>query len=346
MRRAAQVLQRSARLSFCRAFVDSAQNDPGEEKDECPRCASERSRAFAGCRSWSRNRAGLAHQAHHHRLGAGRRRRERHHRPHGLRAAAGSAGPAGPDRKPARRQRQCRRGSRRARCARRLHADDRHRRDDDVERASVQKHAVRSGEGLRADHQRRRQHHRAGGACRPAGEVGGGAGRPRQGQSRQAAVRLLGCRVAASSRRRTAEAQDRHRHRARALSRRQPVGERPGRRPYRRCVSQLLVGGAGAADRQDQDSRRGREGSLRGDPGRADGRGNRSGIRDDVMARLFRAGRNAAPDRCAAERRTGENPQCRHGEGAAWVTSGFRSRPARRKLSPRPCATASRCAAI
>ena len=51
-------------------------------------------------------------------------------------------------------------------------------------------------------------------------KIGAGADRPRQGQSRQAAVRLLGRRVAASSGRRVAEAQDRHRHRARALSRR------------------------------------------------------------------------------------------------------------------------------
>ena len=72
---------------------------------------------------------------------------------------------------------------------------------------------------------------------------------------------------------------------------------------------------------------------------------NRSGLRDDVMARLFRAGRNAAPDRCAAERRAREDPQCRHGEGAACDARACRSRPARRKLWPRPCATASRCAA-
>ena len=333
------------RLSFCRAFADSAQNDFGEESDECPRCASERSRALAGRGSARGDGAGLSHQAHHHRLRAGRRRRKRHHRPHGLRPAAGGAGPAGADREPPRRERQCRRGRGRPRRARRLHADDRHRRDDDVERASVQNHAVRSGEGFRADHQRRQQHHRARGACRPAGEVGRRADRLRQGQSGQAAVRLLGRGLAASSRRRAAEAQGRHRHRARALSRRQPVGERPGRRPYRHGVSELFRGRAGAADRQDQDPRRGREDALCGDPGRADGCRHRAGLRDVVMARLLRAGRHATADRRAAQHRAGEDPQFRHGEGAARRARALRSRPARPKRWPKPSATASPCAA-
>jgi hypothetical protein len=43
------------------------------------------------------------------------------------------------------------------------------------------------------------------------------------------------------------------------------------------------------------DSRGGREDALRGSAGRADGRRDRSGFRDVVVARLLRAGRDAAP---------------------------------------------------
>ena len=143
-------------------------------------------------RSSARPRAGLSHQAHHHRLGAGLRRRQRHRHPRDPGAAAGRARPAHRDGEPAGRQRQCRRRRGRPLGAGRLHPDGRHRRHDDVERASVQKHAVRSGEGLRADHQWRRQHHRPGGARRRAGKVGGRACRLRQGQSGQGAVRHVG----------------------------------------------------------------------------------------------------------------------------------------------------------
>ena len=114
--------------------------------------------------------------------------------------AARRLGPAGDHRQPARRRRQRRRRLCGARATRRLHADGRHRRDDDLQRLSLQEHAVRSGEGLRADHQCGRQHHRAHGQFAAAGQLGGGADRLRQGQSRQAPLRLARDRLAASSR--------------------------------------------------------------------------------------------------------------------------------------------------
>ena len=94
---------------------------------------------------------------------------------------------------------------------------------------------------------------------RRAGQDGAGADRLRQGQSRQAELRHARRSLAASSVRRTARAQGRHRDRARALSRRRSGGERSDRRPYPDGVSVAVLGGAAAADRQDQDRRAGRE---------------------------------------------------------------------------------------
>ena len=91
---------------------------------------------------------------------------------HGRRPAQPRLGATGHHRQPARRRRQCRRGLCRARAGRRLHADGRYRCDADVQCLPLQEHAVRSGEGLRTDHQWRRQHHL------PRGQFAG-AGRAR-----------------------------------------------------------------------------------------------------------------------------------------------------------------------
>ena len=105
-------------------------------------------------------RAGLSLPRRHHRGAAGAGRIERSARPHARGAAACRLGTAGHHRQPARRRRQCRRRLCGARPGRRLHADGRHRRDDDLQHLPLQEHAVRPGEGLRADHQCGHEHHR------------------------------------------------------------------------------------------------------------------------------------------------------------------------------------------
>ena len=61
--------------------------------------------------------------------------------------------------------------------------------------------------------------------------IGAGADRLRQGQSRQAAERLVEQRLARPRRRRTVQVHDRHRHPARALQGRRAGDQRPDRRP-------------------------------------------------------------------------------------------------------------------
>ena len=56
-----------------------------------------------------------------------------------------------------------------------------------------------------------------------------------------------------------------------------------------------LGGGAASQHRQDAHDRDGGEDALRGDARYADDRRDRAGLRDVVMDRLLRAGRNAAP---------------------------------------------------
>ena len=77
---------------------------------------------------------------------------------------------------------------------RRLHADGRHRRDLHQQRLSLQEHPVRSGEGLRADHQCGRQHHLPCCPRRPAGQIGGGIIAHARANP-DAAVRLVGHRL-------------------------------------------------------------------------------------------------------------------------------------------------------
>ena len=68
---------------------------------------------------------------------------------------------------------------------------------------------------------------------RGAGQERAGAHRLRQEERRQEAeLRQRRHRIGASHRRRTAQAEDRHRHAARALSRRRPGDPGPGGRPY------------------------------------------------------------------------------------------------------------------
>ena len=102
---------------------------------------------------------------------------------------------------------------------------------------------------------------------------------------------VSGVCLAASSCRRDVEAEDRHRHRPRALSRRRAVGERPGRRPYPDGVlsyssaAPLIPTGKIRVLAVVEKTR------YAAIAGRADGRRDRSRIRDVILARLLCAGR-------------------------------------------------------
>ena len=125
--------------------------------------------------------AELSHPAGHAARAAGAGRLQRPVGAHARGAVAGALGPGGRDRQSAGRRQQPRRGRGRARRSRRLHADDRHRRADDLECPPLQELAVRSGEGLRADNHRRRQHHLPRCQCGAAGEDNAGVDRPTPG---------------------------------------------------------------------------------------------------------------------------------------------------------------------
>ena len=86
-------------------------------------------------------------------------------------------------------------------------------------------------EGFRRHHHRGLRQLRAGGEQRSAVQVGRRADRLRQGQSRQADLRLGRDRLDAASGRRVLQARRRHRHRARALQGRGAGDDRPRRRP-------------------------------------------------------------------------------------------------------------------
>ena len=148
-------------------------------------------------------------------------------------------------------------------------------------------------------------------------DLGAGADRLCQGESRQAAIRLVRHRLAASSLRRAAGAEDRHPDRSRAVSRRRPGGERSSRRPHQHGLSQPVLGGAAAHQRQDQDPRGGREDPLRGHARHADHRRDRPRLRDVVVARLLRAGRHAGAAGRAAQRGDHQGAHDRRGEGEA-----------------------------
>ena len=87
-------------------------------------------------------------------------------------------------------------------------------------------------------------------------------------------------------------------------------------------VPEPLVGGAASHHRQDQDSGGGGEGSLSGDARRPDHRRDRPGIRDVVLARHLRAGRDACARDRASQRGDHEVLSDRGGEGEAGGSRG------------------------
>ena len=122
-------------------------------------------------------------------------------------------------------------------------ADGQSRRPRD-ESASRQEPALRSVQELCADHPSGDGAQHPGGASFRAGELAQGADRLRQGQSRQAHLRLAGHRRVRPHRGGAAQAARRHRHRACAVPRRRAGGAGPRRRP---CQHDVRRGVAGAA---------------------------------------------------------------------------------------------------
>ena len=107
-----------------------------------------------------------------------------------------------------------------------------------------------------------------------AGDVGRGADRLRQGQSRQADQCLVEQRLARPCRRRIVQIHDRHADRARALSRRRARDHRSDRRPCRSDVREPAIDRAARARRQGARARRQRRHALAGVPRSADHRRN------------------------------------------------------------------------
>ncbi len=179
----------------------------------------------------------------------------------------------------------------------------------------VSKLSVRSAQGLRADPQRDRVVQHSGRPPVHSRQDGEGVGRLRQGQSRQADLRLAGQRQLRSRGRRTVQAACRHRHCPRALSRRRAGQSGPGRRPRLDDVRHRAAGAH--ADRGRQDTRpRGRlAAAARRDARRADHGGSRiSADRGRPLVRPGGAGRDAARHHRLAQRR---GPQGIFGTGRA-----------------------------
>ena len=159
---------------------------------------------------------------------------------------------------------------------------------------SLQAHAVRSGEGFCADHQCGREHHLPRGECRSPDQDRCRRDRLREEESRQARLRLVRRRLAASSLRRAAASEDRDQHHAHSLQGRRRGGERSARRSHRHGVPQPVGRGAAHEHRQDPHRGGGGENPLRRAAGHSDGRRDRAGLRDVVLGRRVRAGRHAA----------------------------------------------------
>ncbi len=139
----------------------------------------------------------------------------------------------------------------RARSARRLHADGRLRRHARHQPGGAQA-AVRRGQGFHADRDGRRHAERAGRAAVGAGQHARGIRRLREGQSRQALVRLVGSGHADAPRDGAAEGRRRPRHRARPVSRHRPGDHRHPGRPDAGALSRARRRAAAHQGGQDE----------------------------------------------------------------------------------------------
>ena len=204
---------------------------PPRPPSRCPRPLDPRARCRR--RTAARLRAGLARQAdpRRRRLPAGRRRRP--DRPPRRPAAAGGAGPAGGDREPDRRRRQRRRRRGRQVGARRLHAADELGRHGLGESAHLREDELRPGQGPDAGGRGGARVGLPRGQARVPGEERPGVPRLREGESRQAQLRLARQRQLAAPRRRDDEQPGGHVDAAHSLPRRGAGAAGPARRADR-----------------------------------------------------------------------------------------------------------------
>ena len=128
--------------------------------------------------------------------------------------------------------------------ARRLHLADHRGRPAGDQRDAAAAPAVQSAQGFSPCDHHRPPADRDAGEQGPAGARPQGIRRAREIQARQAQLRHRRRRHAASSHRRASENRGRHRHPARALSRRAGLDAGPARRPYRVDVRQPALGRA------------------------------------------------------------------------------------------------------
>ena len=219
--------------------------EPGRERTECAACfgidqgeehetslvaGSRRARRRPAGRA-GRERAGLPVATDHPDRAVAGGRRGRCDLSRRRAAPVGAAGQVGGGREPAGRRLGDRDRRRRQGLARRLHHGHGRQRIARHQRHHVQEAALRSGQGFHPDRTRRQDSLRARGHSVAAGAFGGGAGDLRQGQSRQAVVRIGRARLPASSLRRAAQEHDRHRDDPRALQGQRAGADRRDRRP-------------------------------------------------------------------------------------------------------------------
>ena len=175
-----------------------------------------------------------------------------------------------------------------------------------------------------------------------AGELRAGADRLRQGQSRQAQLRVVGQRHVDPPRRRTVQDDGRRADDARALQGQRAGAHRPARRPGAAHVRQPAVVAAADQGRQAARARRDQRAARVRAARRADRRrGRAAGLRGVVVVRPAGAGRHAEGRRREAQRRSREVARVAGGEGEARVAGRDRRGPVRPRTSratsrPRP----------
>ena len=212
-------------------------------------------------------------------------------------------------RRPAGRRADPRHRSRRQVRARRLHhrhgADRRARHHPPHGGEAALRHRAR----LPADRADRARAPAARGVAEAAVQLGAGADRLRQGQSRQAPQRVVEQRLARPCRRRAVQVHDRHGDRARALQGRRGRDQRPDRRPRAADVREPQLDRAaracGAACGRSRSAATHRSAGFPDLP--TDRRGRRARLRRRHLERRDRARRPAAPDRRQAQR--GDQPR-------------------------------------
>ncbi len=298
----------SGKPSFCRA-VTASPHWPRTARVRAQAAAHVASPSFARCPRPERRRDPLgsrpgrmADEAGPHRRPVRGRRNDRHPRPRPRPRARQGVRPGLHHREQGRRRRQPRRRHRRQVAARRLHAADGNRRHPGDQSFALSEDAVRRGQGLRADHARRRRSQRDR-RCNPAKAAANGItdvrsfiayarrnpGKAQHGVERQ--------RHLDPSLRRALQDDDRHVHGPLPVPRLGSGAARPDRRDDGRDVRQPAVGAAADQGRQADRPRRDEQRAERRVARRADDRRGGPGerLRRDLVVRPARRRRGRRP---------------------------------------------------